>query len=300
MSALLLAIGLLAGLTTPASAASSRRLGAAAMVEKGCKSHLNTVKPYPSDDLDASWEVGVRRNARFCRGGLRTVSRISLCRLGADKPRSTLALIGDSHSAHWRPAMDRAARAERLEVLSLVGSGCDLSTIVRMPFTWWDPTDCNDYRARIPRFLASRPRIKTVIMAQASYQEKGETAAYLRAWSALPGSVKRIITIVDNPRGPTNTYACLRRAIADRKRPGIACSLKRSQALKTDYAAAAARQLVGRQGRVIDFSDLFCDRQRCYPAIGGLLVYAQGSHQTPAFNQTLAPYLRRQLRHALS
>lgn len=269
--------------------------GASAMAERGCAVHLKTISPYPSESLDAQWGVGVNRNQRFCRGGVQQLEGLEACFLGSDKPKRVVALVGDSHSAHWRPAMDRAARNLGWEIISLVGSGCDFSVLGRAPVPDFKTAECDSFRAAIPGFLASRPSIKMVILAQASYQWPGEKQAYLEAWRALPASVTDLVSIVDNPRGYPGLYSCLRQAVSDRVKPGLACAKSRQEVLKIDYAAQAAKEIQGRRGHVLDFTDYFCGRSKCFPVVGGSLVYAQGSHQAPGFNRSLAPYLQRRL-----
>ncbi|MFM8883342.1 MAG: SGNH hydrolase domain-containing protein, partial [Solirubrobacterales bacterium] len=67
----------------------------------------------------------------------------------------------------------------------------------------------------------------------------------------------------------------------------------RSEADRKDSAAIAANELAGERFRTVDLTDFYCDRRRCYPVIGGVLVYADGNHQSPQWNQTLAPFLLR-------
>ena len=68
---------------------------------------------------------------------------------------------------------------------------------------------------------------------------------------------------------------------------------RRSESLRSDSAAVAASELGGRKYRTVDLTDYYCDRKRCYPVIGGVLVYADGNHQSPQWNQTLAPFALR-------
>jgi hypothetical protein len=41
----------------------------------------------------------------------------------------------------------------------------------------------------------------------------------------------------------------------------------------------------------VDFTDHFCDQQRCYAAVGGAIVYYDFDHLTGQFARTLAPFL---------
>lgn len=282
-----------------ASSASAQSCFAArSMAEPACfsKRHLKTVTPYPDERLEEKWGTGVLRNKRYCIGGLRSELGLKTCLLGDLSSPRRFALIGDSHSAHWRPAFHVAARRLKVGVVSLVGSGCDFSILGRAPSLDFDMRVCSNFRSRVPVYLSAHPEIKTVFFAQAAYQGPSEQEAYLRAWATLPPSVIRIVTMVDNPRGDDHGYACLRRALSRNLRPGLACAQPRSQVLPPDNAALAAQQIGPPRASVIDLSQFFCDSSLCYPVIGGSLVYAQGSHQAPGFNRTLAPYLLSRLR----
>ena len=46
-------------------------------------------------------------------------------------------------------------------------------------------------------------------------------------------------------------------------------------------------------------SRFFCNSRRCFPVIGGVLVYADGNHMTPRVNLTLAPYRGSELSRAI-
>ena len=45
----------------------------------------------------------------------------------------------------------------------------------------------------------------------------------------------------------------------------------------------------------IDLNRFFCDRQRCYPVIGGALVYKDTTHVLEPFMRSLTPYVEREL-----
>ena len=55
----------------------------------------------------------------------------------------------------------------------------------------------------------------------------------------------------------------------------------------------AAHRLKSKRVRVIDMSRFFCGRTRCYPVVGGALVYKDDQHMTEVFGATLGPYLQR-------
>ena len=124
-----------------------------------------------------------------------------------------------------------------------------------------------------------------------------EVAGFRRAWSTLPRTVKRVIVLRDVPDPVDDTFECIDEALAmGMPRLGVACPSPRAVALRADNAATAARALRSRRYRVIDLSSLFCTPRNCYPAIGGVQVYADTlGHITAAYMKTVGPYLLRRL-----
>src|SRR5215207_4939835 len=64
-------------------------------------------------------------------------------------------------------------------------------------------------------------------------------------------------------------------------------------------AVAAART---REARVegADLTRFICDTQRCFPVVGGALVYKDRHHLTTVFGTTLGPYLQRAVDRVMS
>src|SRR3954469_13210025 len=58
---------------------------------------------------------------------------VDVCAFGApaDRALATVALVGDSHAAHWRAALDVVAKEKRWRALTIMRGGCPLSTAVR-------------------------------------------------------------------------------------------------------------------------------------------------------------------------
>ena len=46
---------------------------------------------------------------------------------------------------------------------------------------------------------------------------------------------------------------------------------------------------------VVDLTKVFCGRRRCFPVIGGALVFKDVHHLTPVFSRTLGPILQHEV-----
>jgi hypothetical protein len=86
---------------------------------------------------------------------------------------------------------------------------------------------------------------------------------------------------------------CVRAARSHRRNAGSACARRRGDVLRPDSAVVAARRLRSRRVRVIDMTHYFCSPRRCFPVIGGALVYKDREHITEVFATSLGPYLLR-------
>ena len=227
---------------------------------------------------------------------------LELCVLGVPPERAKLraALIGDSHSFKWRTGMSAAALARDWNVTSIGLEGCQFSTAVVPVGSAATASECKQWKREVLGWIDRHPQVHTIFISQiaeryspASY--KASVSGYREQWSKLPPSVKQIIVLRDNPRMKISALDCVERAMAAERPAGPACARQRSQALDQfpDPAAAAAKSLRRPGVGVVDLTEFYCDRSRCYPVIGGLLVNSDESHVTPAFNATLAPFLLR-------
>ncbi|MEY2516709.1 MAG: hypothetical protein QOJ89_4067 [bacterium] len=222
--------------------------------------------------------------------------------VAAADAQASIALVGDSHAAHWRGALEQVAQDKRWTGISITTSGCPLSRATPTLEPRGRRAKCGRWNAQLPGWFARHPEIHTVFASQHSKadvvappgRDRGEirVSGYRVAWRALPRSVRRIVVLRDTPLlGFQN--ACVRGAIARQQNAGDRCALARGRALGSDDAVVAARRMRSRRVRVIDMTRFFCTRRRCEPVIGGALVFKDSEHMTDVFSTSLGPYLRR-------
>jgi hypothetical protein len=227
-----------------------------------------------------------------------------VCAFGASPARAaaTVALVGDSHSAHWRAALRVVARAKAWRVLSIYRSQCPFSMAgTRLPGR--ARAGCARWRRDTIRWFRRHRAVHTVFVSQrartrvaghsGSDQVATQVAGYTAAWRALPASVDHIIVIRDVPYSAHSTRRCIERAMANRRPAGPACARARDAALASDPAVDAAARLHSGRVQSIDLTPLMCDERRCYPVVGGVLVIKDIGHLTRLFSTTLGPFLLR-------
>ncbi|MCW3013961.1 MAG: hypothetical protein JWO02_1053 [Solirubrobacterales bacterium] len=225
-----------------------------------------------------------------------------VCSFGVAKSaaRATVALLGDSHAPAWRAAVDVVARAQRWRGLTVRRSSCPFTRALRYADKASSDA-CFDWIRATLRWFGHHQEIHTVfVVTSAAYDfvpgadgdaHAAAVAGFRGALDALPPSIQRIVVLRDNPVAKDDTLGCVAGAMARHQRADLRCALARSDALRPDPAAEAATQLRSDRGRSIDLSRVFCDDVRCFPVVGGALVYKDKSHLNATFSATLGPLL---------
>lgn len=252
-----------------------------------------TVTPTPADAL-------LQPNARCSIVSLRVPYT---CQFGvrAAVANRTVALIGDSHAAHWRGALEVVAQARGWRGYSLTRSGCPLSA-AQPDLDRARRTSCSQWRRAVRRWFSRHPEVRTVFVSQLSgvsvrapkgvKRREHQIRGFIRAWRGLPRSVRQIIVLRDVPFSSANTPICVERAMRARRQPGTACALRRASVLRRDAAAIAARRPNTARVHVIDLTPAMCSRRLCFPVVGGVLVHKDKTHLTSLFAGTLGPLLQ--------
>ncbi len=235
-----------------------------------------------------------------------------VCEFGAraDRATATVALVGDSHAGMWRAALDTVVRTHGWRGIHLGHASCPLSKALR-DLTEPNRSHCARWKRAVFRWFGRHPEVSTVFVSELSagsgfVPRRGQSRfgaaveGYKAAWHALPRSVRRIVVIRDTPKAKPWTLGCVERAMARRQPAGTACAVPRSSALDSDPAVAAVTRMRSPRVRSVDLTRFFCDSQRCFPVIGGALVYKDNTHVVGIFAETLGPYLLRDVDRLLA
>lgn len=225
------------------------------------------------------------------------------CAFGPPRRRSvrSVALIGDSHSTHWRAALAHVARKRRWHGISINRNLC--------PFTLARTTHhdrCKGWTGGVLRWLRNHPEVRSVFVSANSGSgtvpaggqspRAAKIDGYQRAWKAIPASVREVFVLRDVPHSRATTPDCVAAAIARQRNPAARCSRPRSHALSRDLHALAAEQDPSDRVEVIDLTPFMCDEKDCFPVVGGALVIKDIGHMTRTFSRTLGPFLGRAIR----
>jgi len=229
---------------------------------------------------------------------------LGLCGFGVPAAQAveTLALIGDSHATHWRPALDVVARAKQWHMENMTRTSCPFST-APIDKSRTLRRECGQRNREVTAWLRAHPEVRTVFVAgnaavlvhgaKPKDRFRRALSGYRAAFASLPDSVQHIVVIRDSIKAKSGTSDCVRRAMRAHRRAGLACALPLADLRRSDAAAAAARELGSPRGQVIDLTSFQCSSRFCFPVVGGVLVHKDVDHITRTFAVTLAPYLLR-------
>lgn len=246
----------------------------------------------------------------FCTVDQRS-DELRVCGVGAPAApgRRAIALIGDSHAASMRSAVDALARRRGWQAFVLAHAGCTFSRAIRA----WNAesrASCERWKAEVLAWLAAHPEVDTVLVTSYVFEDPPMIAApgrsrfatevggFAAMWRAIPATVRRVFVIRDVPHAPLASPDCIDRAMRRHRPPGPSCAYARKAFLPPDPAASATRALRSPRYRLVDLTPLMCGPRRCLPVVGGALVHRDTHHLTQTFSATLAPFILRAMDRA--
>lgn len=248
-----------------------------------------------SDDELAVYE------ASRCSGAAVAKTEVPACVFGDAASPTTLVLFGDSHAAHWLPALRRIAVEQGVKLVAITRPGCPaprvtvFSRTLRREFT-----ECDAWRdAAIQAIAGMRPA--AVVLASAHvYMEEGDPRVPVEAWgegmrrtgSGLARGGARLLVIRDTPRADFDVPVCLSRAAWKDRDAATECGFPRTTPLRSQVAALERTAIAGIAGAsFVDVTAAICPGETCPPIRDGVVVFRDGSHLTRAFSERLAPAL---------
>ena len=215
------------------------------------------------------------------------------CVYGDKDGTVTVALVGDSHAAHWFPAIELLARQRGWRLVPFTKFSCVFVDMrIRSPRLGREYTECELWRERVvDRLVALRPdlvivasdqELPVVVDSDDDPDLQGEAVA--RLIRRIPGEVA---IIVDTPRSDHDVPACL----AQHPKAIERCTTTRSAAFGWRHMRreSVAARLSG--ATLVDLSAVTCPTDPCPPVVGSMLVYRDHHHLTATFARSLVDEL---------
>jgi|KBSSwiStaDraftv2_1062776.scaffolds.fasta_scaffold09640_5 peptidoglycan/LPS O-acetylase OafA/YrhL len=223
---------------------------------------------------------------------------VKTCIFGDKSSPTNIVLFGDSHAIQWFNPLRRMAEAHGWQLTTMVKSGCP-SIDIRSPgpsarFT----STCDSWRAEaIRQIVALYPSVVFLGNSnRSSVSFEDWRNGTRRTLEALTAAGLQVAFMRDTPRFAFDVPTCLARSIRNSWYPRSSCEMNLSAALRPAFfeaekAGADALQNV----HFIDLTDQFCQKDVCWSAKEGEVMYRDDSHLTGKFADLLMPVLEAKL-----
>jgi peptidoglycan/LPS O-acetylase OafA/YrhL len=271
----------------------------------GASTSPSTAVPGPSPRITGALPRGLTPslvNARADRDPLRdngcglplgAGSRPPDCVMGDIRGSVTVALVGDSHAAHWFPAVDVVARRRGWRLVPFTKSSC-----VFVDMRIWsrrlnrEYRECEVWRENVVDRLAKlRPDLVIIASAQElpivvagddDPERQGEAMA--RLIRRIPGVVA---IMADTPRSDYDVPACL----AKHRNAIERCTTSRAAAFGLLHLRRETETARLTGATIVEMANAVCPGDPCPPIIGTTLVYRDHHHLTATFAVSIADQL---------
>ena len=205
----------------------------------------------------------------------------------------TVALVGDSHAAHWFPAVEAIAKARGWRLLTFTKASCVFVDLpIYSPILKRQYTECEAWRPQvIERLIAAQPALTIVssdrwlpteVKADADPRRQGEAMA--RLLRQIPGA---IAIIGDTPASRVDVPVCLSQHPDDITR----CATSRAYAFGRQMLVRERAAAKAANATVVDLSNAICPGDPCQAVIGNTIVQRDDHHLTATFAASLAGLL---------
>ena len=233
------------------------------------------------------------------------------CVFGSQESSRAIVLLGDSHAAHWFPALEAVAAQTGSRLVTLTKSACPaMAVTVYIGALKRVYRECGAWReAMLKRIETLRPELVVISSAYRyrTVDANGQPTAIDPAdWGLGLDSVLRhlhtaaipVLVIHDTPWPKKDVRACLARA-AWRRMTHDVCNFDQSadRVIQAPRLAAEVAS-VGRWDNAfsLDATPAICEGDICRVEVGQMVRYRDSNHLTVAFSRSLAPLIIDRLR----
>jgi peptidoglycan/LPS O-acetylase OafA/YrhL len=223
------------------------------------------------------------------------------CAMGDTASATTVALIGDSHSAMMIPAFKQIAEQRHWRLEAMGKAACSViespaSSLVRRVVEHVD--HCEQWRGEIvARLHAERPRLVVVSMwrGYGVYESLSGLRSYDPAW--LDGLTRLVRDLRDTGAkvlvlGPIpDPHFVVPLCLSGNLDDVPACMPRRAASVNESGIAAESAATTAGGGQYTDMTELFCTTDLCPPIVGNTLAYLDETHTTFEYSRQLAPVM---------
>ena len=209
------------------------------------------------------------------------------CRYGVVGGATRIVLYGDSHAAHWFPALVAIATARGAELVVMTKGGCPTAA-VRIPTNTLART-CPQWRDRVLARIAELRPDMVVVTAWAGYPNSDDEwrTGLQETLGRIAPHTRDLVVLGDNPNTSEVPATCLSEHLDDATR----CINRRERAVSPGRIAVEQELAAANGGRFIDTSDWLCTPEACPVILGDILLYRDVTHLSTTGAVWLQPLL---------
>ncbi len=214
------------------------------------------------------------------------------CEYGDVEADRTLVLTGGSHSAHWLPGIDLAAKEEGWRLVTLIKDGCRVGYVAPPEEDDAGLTTCSEWNVEAKQTLVDLAPDLVVMTSTTTGRQSEETVPdhYVPVWRDLARQDIPILALRDTPRAEFDRVDCL----AEHGALAPECDVPRDSTLNpVDPTTQLAD--VPDTVSLVDLNRYFCSDSTCPAVIGNTVVYSDGNHITATYSKSLAQTLAAEL-----
>jgi peptidoglycan/LPS O-acetylase OafA/YrhL len=212
------------------------------------------------------------------------------CTYGNAASGFTVALVGDSHAAHWVNALQYVAAERDWKLQSYTKSACPFLVGTVRGDQGQPYTSCVKWNENVRALLTGPNKPDLVVLSNSDYTvlsggSMGEAMA--PAWRALTDAGVPVIVLTDTPSSKLVVPECVaahRDSLQD-------CVTSRGEALTKQGQSQREAAALAPGVELVDLNDWICPGDQCPAVIGETLVYRDKTHMTATYSRSLGPQL---------
>jgi peptidoglycan/LPS O-acetylase OafA/YrhL len=228
------------------------------------------------------------------------------CVYGAEDAGTTVAVVGDSHSAQWFPALHEMAGERDWRLFLYTKSSCAFTDTMTADAEGGAYEECQEWnRGVVEEFAELAPDLVFTSSSTTSRPfgaetiEEGKTAiaeGMHRLWQDVAEVSGPIVAIRDTPRHQRDVVECVSANLDQPER----CKVSEGEAFEHADPQEEAVLALGDEAHLLDLSDRFCVDGACPAVIGNVMIYRDAGHITETYIRLLTHDLGSRLDRALS
>lgn len=225
-----------------------------------------------------------------CHLGITEDAPVLDCVYGDPRGAPRVALVGDSHAAHWLPGIDQAAKSSGIAVYNFTKSGCPAADV-----TIWssalrrDYRECDEWRQSVISAVHDLGITQVIASDYRDYrlsggEPLGDWASALMRTASQIGDAS-VVAVSPTPTFPFRPAYCLSGNLDN----APACGIGRDEAVRPGLIESERQVLADAGIQYIDASEWLCSDSFCPVVDGKMLIYRDSHHIAVPFSTSLAP-----------